>query len=264
LAFAKQFPHRILWIAGNHDVGVHEESDGSFSASVSPSEFVELLNRDDFCLPFRHAFGREYIRLSRGLPRAVLFPDGLLATHGGFPQADLQKGVASMTTRREKLAWLNSSKSLQDFTWTRITPRRQGKGEFYGYRDFAAFCALTKDFFPVSRLVTGHDHPTGGACAYPEWKTHPALSLKGFGFDDDYDVPEAFNSLYQDHLVVGRCRREDIPEVIRIPVDREDLSNFFREEIEPIFSSTNLHPSRFCPRFLLKLMTRRAAANSDC
>ena len=90
----------------------------------------------------------------------------------------------------------------------------------------------------MSRLVTGHDHPAGGADLHPEWKTHPALTLKGYGFAEDYEHSEAFNSRYQDDLVVGRCRRDDLPEVIRIPVDREDLSSFFQQEIALSFKAS--------------------------
>ena len=244
LATAKAFPDRILWLAGNHDVGIQERADKSFSASVLPSEFVDHLNEIDCWTPFRREFGREYIELVKDLPRAVLFPDGLLVTHGGFPLVDRQGDLAKLTTSQEKQAWLNSPEVLQDFTWTRITrypkriPNRESTGCSYGFKDFEAFCDATKDFFPVSRLVTGHDHPVGGADLHPEWKAHPALTLKGYGFADDYEHPEAFNSRYQDHLVVGRCRRDDLPEVIRVPVDREDLSSFFQQEIAPSFKAS--------------------------
>ena len=243
LALAKQFPDRILWLAGNHDVGIKEQPDKSFSASVVPSEFVDDLNKIDSWTPFRREFGREYIELVKDLPRAVLFPDGLLMTHGGFPLVDRQNELSALTTQDEKRVWINSPMALQDFTWTRITrypkriPNRESTGCSYGFKDFEAFCAATKDFFPTSSLVTGHDHPAGGADVHPEWKNHPALTLKGYGFADDYEHPEAFSSRYQEHLVVGRCRQGDIPEVIRIPVDREDLSRFFQQEIAPLFAS---------------------------
>ena len=244
LALAVKHPFKILWLAGNHDVGIQEQADKSFKASVSPSEFVVDLNKIDCWTPFRREFGREYIDLVKDLPRAVLFPDGLLVTHGGFPLVDRQSDLAKLTTLQEKQAWLNSPEALQDFTWTRITryskkiPNRIGTGCEYGFKDFEAFCEATRDFFPVSRLVTGHQHPAGGADLHPEWKTHPALTLKGYGFADDYEHPEAFNSRYQDHLVVGRCRLGDLPEVIRIPVDREDLSSFFQQEIAPSFKAS--------------------------
>jgi hypothetical protein len=244
LAYAKYFPNRILWLAGNHDVAVQEQADKSFSASVLPSEFLDHLNKIDSWTPFRREFGREYIELVKDLPRAALFPDGMLVTHGGFPLSDLQKELSEKVSLEEKQAWLNSPQALQDFTWTRITryPKRllnrPSKGCSYGFQDFEAFCNATKDFFPVSRLVTGHDHPTNGSDSHPEWKNHQALTLKGYGFAEAYDHPEAFNSRYQDNLVVGRCRRNDIPEVLTIPVSREDLTQFFQQEIAPLFPAS--------------------------
>ncbi len=243
MALAKEFPNRVLWLAGNHDVGVYELPDKSFASTVSPSEFVDHLNEVDQWTPFRREFGREYVELVKDLPRAALTPDGLLFTHGGVPHVDLQKELATKTTVAEKMEWLNSPQSLQDFTWTRITrypkriPNRSSTGCSYGYADFAAFCEATIDFFPVDRLVTGHEHPTGGADLHPEWKFNPALTLKGFGFGSHYENPEAFNSKYQDNLVVGKCRAGQLPEVVAIPFDKEDLNRFFEQEIAPAFAA---------------------------
>lgn len=242
LSLAKKFPDRILWLAGNHDVGVLEDKErGCFRSSVSPSEFLEHLNTVDSWTPFRRKFGQEYIELVAGLPRAVLSPDGLLMTHGGFPHTDLQKSLPECQTDEDRRAWLNSPQALDDFTWTRITryrakiPNRVSKGCQYGFADFDAFCTASEGFFPATRLVTGHDHPEGGVDEHPEWKQRPALTLTGFAFHANYDDPRAYNERYQQALVVGRCRTDDIPEVIRIPVDRTDLSQYFSAEIEPRF-----------------------------
>jgi hypothetical protein len=247
LAYAKRFPNRIMWLAGNHDVSIQELPDKSFWAAVEPSEFLEHLNRLDSWTPFRRRFGNEFIELVKDLPRAALSPDGLLFTHGGIPHVDLQKDLTTKVTTEERTTWLNSTEALQDFTWTRITrfprriPNRISTGCSYGYADFAAFCEATKDFFPATRLVTGHEHPTSGFDTHPEWKTLPALTLKGFGFANDYENAEAFNSHYLDNLVVGRCRRDDIPEVIQIPVDRNDLSAFFEKEITRWLQELHCH-----------------------
>ncbi len=236
---ASEYPDRIIWLAGNHDVAIsYMEDTNSFSSSVIPSEFVDHLNNVDSWTPFRRQFGSEYIELVRGLPRAVLFPDGLLATHGGFPHTDLQKELQECETMDEKKAWLNSPECLQDFTWTRITkyktkiPNRYSTGCSYGYGDFDAFCDATQDFFPTKRLVTGHDHPEGGYYTHEAWKATPALTLSGFAFDADCENKKAFNEWYQDYLVVARYRRDMTPEVIEIPVDRDDLGDYFTGEID--------------------------------
>lgn len=245
LAVARRHPKRILWLAGNHDIGVNQSSDGLFASTVFPAEFIDLLNEVDGESPKRRDLGVAYIDLASNLPRAALAPDGSLFVHGGIPLVDLQARVASLTTLREKVDWLNSDECLQDFTWTRITryrrkfPNRISTGCSYGYEDFAAFCGVTHDFFPASRLVTGHEHPRGGADLHKEWKDNPALTLKGFGFDNHYDRPEAFNALYEQSLVIGRCRNGELPEVVALPVDRVDLALFYDEKIAPRFCESS-------------------------
>lgn len=235
LHLAKEYPNKILWIAGNHDVGIsYNTAKNCFISSVSPSDFQENLNEVDAFFPFRRFLGREFVELVNGLPRAVLFPDGSLFTHGGFPHYDLQRNLSGCVGIEQQIAWLNSPECLQDFTWTRITgyptkiPNRSATGCSYGYRDFGAFCHATGDFFPTKRLVTGHDHPEGGFDLHPEWKDHLALTLTGCAFHADYDDPQAFNERYRDHLIIARCRENNIPEIIKIPVDRSDLADFIR------------------------------------
>lgn len=242
LNLANDYPQRILWIAGNHDEGVtYNEESNQFYSTVYPSEFINHLNAIDSWAPFRKMFGLEYIELVANLPRAVLLPDGTLITHGGFPLVDLQD---QLPETNDNVAWLNSPSALQDFTWTRITrykmklPNRASIGCSYGFDDFAKFCEATKTFFPTKRLVTGHNHPEGGYDKHPNWLTNPALTLTGYGFDDAYENPEAFNSLYRQVLIMGRCRQDSLPEVIEALVDRSDLDDFFSYAINPLFAKT--------------------------
>jgi hypothetical protein len=251
LALAHEYPQRVLWIAGNHDVGVSfDMARDRFHSTVSPSEFLDHLNQLDSWSPFRRKFGHEFIELVAGLPRAVLCPDGLLITHGGIPHTDLHTAVQECENVDDKRAWLNSPQALQDFTWTRISryrrkiPNRNSTGCSYGFEDFDAFCEAVQDFFPAARLVTGHDHPEGGVDTHEEWQSRPALTLTGFGFADDYEHPAAFNERYREHLLVGRCRKDEIPEVIRIPVMREDLQAYFKAEVGPLFPSQDMPPLR--------------------
>ena len=148
LNLANDYPQRILWIAGNHDVGItYTEQSDQFHSTVYPSEFINHLNHIDSWAPFRRMFGLEYIELVANLPRAVLLPDGTLITHGGFPLIDLQD---QLSDTNNNVAWLNSANALQDFTWTRISrykmklPNRASTGCSYGFDDFAKFCEATK------------------------------------------------------------------------------------------------------------------------
>ena len=245
LRISQLHPEQVLWIAGNHDIAFsHNEEENCFASSVSPAEFLDCLNNSTIESKYKD-FGREYIELTRDLPRAALLPDGLLLTHGGFPLTDLQQQLLECKDDNEKIQWLNSTAALQDFTWTRITsyrkklPNRNSKGCSYGYSDFEAFCEATKDFFPAKRLVTAHEHPAGGFDLHLAWKNNPALTLTGFGFHQNYDCAEAFSSRYRDNLIIARCRKDDIPEVIQIPVDRQNLQEYFEAEIAPRFQDPN-------------------------
>lgn len=243
LELAEKYPGRIAWIAGNHDVGVyfHEEKQ-CFLSTVVPSEFQAYLNREGEDRQARTKFGLDFIELVAGLPRALIFPDGLLVTHGGFPHTDLQKACAALPTPQEKRAWLNDPRCLEDFTWTRISgakakiPNRSSKGCEYGYADFASLCETLRDVIPVNRLVTGHDHPEGGFDEHPEWVLHPALTLTGFAFDHNCELEQAFSSGYLPYLVAGRMRVSERPEVLRIPVYANDLMAFHAAEVAPLFA----------------------------
>ena len=253
LAYAERFPNRIMWIGGNHDVSIQKGPDGSFFSTVAPAEFLKKLNNADEDKVVRQTLGDEFIELAKDLPRAALSPDGVLFTHGGFPLTDRHAELLTKKTNEEQMDWLNSDGALQDFTWTRITPRpkkipnRQSMGCSYGYADFAAFCEATKQFFPIKRLVNGHEHPTNGFDLHPEWKPYPAITFKGFGFANDYDNPDSYITNYQANLVVGRCRKDDVPEIINIPVDQRDLTNFFETKITEFFREIEQEVEKIAP-----------------
>ncbi len=244
LKLADDHPGRVLWLAGNHDVGVrYSDLTGTFRSAVDPAEFIEDLNGVDSFAPLRRAFGLEYIQLSEGLPRAAVMPDGLLLTHGGFPHVDLQAGFGALKHNDSPSAslekWLESEPVLKDFTNLRITkyrhktPNRLSTTCSYGYSDFAAFAQLMNGI-GVKRLVTGHQHPITGYDNHPHWASngHDALTLIGFGFADAYERHESYGVNYRRTLYVGHCRRNDIPEVLSIPVDVPDLLAFCEAEIK--------------------------------
>lgn len=248
LKLADDHPNRVLWLAGNHDVGVRFDAQmGMFRSTVEPAEFVSDLNVVDSFAPLRRSFGLEYIELSHGLPRAAVMPDGLLLTHGGFPHTDLQPEFAGMTLNTDRRRWLESEPVIRDFTHLRITryptrrPNRLSISCSYGYKDFEAFCQAM-NAYNVKRLVTGHQHAEGGYDDHPDWAKsgNEALTLTGFGFADAYDRPESYAANYRRHLVTARCRPDQLPELISIAVDQADLRKFFDEEIVkmPRFAAT--------------------------
>ena len=229
LEWGLRHPGRLAWIAGNHDIAFDlPEGQTFFSTLVSPAELLQVINKVDELQGFRLKLGRFVVELGKRLPRAMLFPDGLLATHGGFPLADLHAAGAATETEADYLAWLNSPACLKDFTWTRIhrapkkLPDRYSTGSQYGFKDFEAFCALKPEWFPVQRMVTGHEHPADGHAVHASYKVNPALTLVGFGFDDLRPMPHAYRH-YHEALYIGQGRSGELPTVLTVPVDQQEL-----------------------------------------
>lgn len=232
LDWGLRHPGRLAWIAGNHDLAFSLDGAGRFSSAVQPAELLDVLNQWDLFTGYRRALGRFLIDLARRLPRAILFPDGLLATHGGFPLRDLHPEGAAAPDEAAFLAWLNTDACLKDFTWTRIhsarrkIPDRYVSGAQYGFTDFEAFCALQPDWFPVKRMITGHEHPALGFILHRTYQLNPALTLLGFGFEDLMPMPEAYRH-YRDHLYLGRGREGELPDIISIEVNRGELEMLY-------------------------------------
>ena len=222
-------PGRLAWIAGNHDIAFDLPDGGAhFTAVVSPAELLDVLNGDDALQGFRRELGRFFVELGRRLPRALLFPDGLLATHGGFPLVDLQAQGREIADEATYLEWLNSGACLKDFTWTRISrvpkriPDRYSTGSQYGFKDFEAFCALKPEWFPIQRLITGHEHPADGYAVHATYKVNPALTLVGFGFDDLKPMPAAYRH-YTKELHIAQGKAGELPVVLPVAVDRQEV-----------------------------------------
>lgn len=252
LDWGLRHPGRLAWIAGNHDLAFALNDAGWFSSTVQPAELLAVLNPRDLFSGYRRALGRFLIDFARRLPRAILFPDGLLATHGGFPLRDLHPAGAAAPDEASFLAWLNSDACLKDFTWTRIhaarrkIPDRYVSGAQYGYTDFEAFCALQPDWFPVRRLITGHEHPARGYTLHGTYQVNPALTLLGFGFDDLKPMPEAYRH-YRDHLYLGRGVADALPALIPLPVDRGELAMLYPTLAPPPAPEAEATPSAPVP-----------------
>ena len=238
LEWGLRHPGRLAWIAGNHDIAFDlPEGQRFFSSLVSPAELLQQINVDDGLGGFRRELGRFFVDLGKRLPRALLFPDGLLATHGGFPLVDLQALGGGIDTEEAYLEWLNSPPCLKDFTWTRVhrapkkVPDRHSTGAQYGFRDFEAFCALKPDWFPVQRMITGHEHPADGHAVHATYKINQALTLVGFGFKDQLPMPQAYRH-YAEKLHIGQGRSGELPAVLIVPVDRQELDWMYPPDVE--------------------------------
>jgi hypothetical protein len=231
LEWGIEHPGRLAWIAGNHDIAFSCNEAGDFTSSVSPSEFLQVLNANDAFASTRRRIGRFFVEIARRLPRAFLFPDGLLATHGGFPLSDLHSEGESKNDEQSYIDWLNSEPCLSDFTWTRITrhpkktPDRYSRGSQYGFKDFEAFCQLRPDWFPVRHMINGHEHPRDRYDSHPNYKVNRALTLVGLGFNDFLSAPASYRD-YTQALCLGQGVVNEIPIVLTIPVEPTELELF--------------------------------------
>ena len=153
-------PDRVCLLAGNHDEALRPfAGEPPFVSSVNPGEFATWLSARSSDVTVSQV-AHTYIGLVRHAPRAIFFPDGLLATHAGIPHTDLWPSLASA-------ADLEAPACLADFAWNRLSedrpikrPNRASKGCEVGYQNFFDFCALASNLLgrPVNRLIRGHDH----------------------------------------------------------------------------------------------------------
>ena len=168
-------PESVCLIAGNHDEALGHDGE-RFTATVSPSDFAELLNEKLEQEEIVRA-GMLAIRLIAAAPRALFFPDGLLVAHGGFPLRDLHDDLLAHAN------W-NDPRALTDFVWTRAHPKartkmpnRASRGSQFGHEDFAAFCRVATQLGrPVTHMVRGHDHVDERWAVFPAYAAHPMLT----------------------------------------------------------------------------------------
>lgn len=229
-------PGRLAWIAGNHDIAFSITEQGTFKAMVSPAELLDVINRNDLFSGFRRQLGEFFVSVAQGLPRALLFPDGLLATHGGIPLVDLHAQGSAAQDKQTFMDWLNSPACLKDFTWTRIhrapkkMPDRHSTGSQYGFRDFEAFCQLKPEWFPVARMVNGHEHPRDGFARHSSYVVKPALTMLGLGFDEMRPMPGAYAN-YTDTLHLAQGVPDALPVVHPVPVILDELAMIYGDTV---------------------------------
>lgn len=173
-------PGRIGYIAGNHDVALNmrPEPECVFSSSVSPSDFADYLNDhgDD---PDVGELGKLVVQFLQVAPRAIFFPDGLIAAHAGVPLGIRWEHIKS-------IADLERDDCLQDFTWTRAherarkkIPNPTSKTSEFGFEDFSAFCEFVTSSLGIeaTSIVRGHDHFEAGYSIYPKWTRNQCVTV---------------------------------------------------------------------------------------
>ena len=218
-------PKRFLWIMGNHDEALSvDKATGNFRTSVEPAEFLEELKRPTAWATQEQLdrWGKLFINVAQRLPRAVVFSDGLLATHGGIPLSDHWDRLKSIEA-------FHTEQCLRDFTWTRaankprslfdIDRRRMGSSDFqYGFKDMDDFCAKCGVLFnktQIKRVVRGHDHVEHGVDKPSGFVKTPLLTINGFGFN--YLTNDPMN--YRAKLALGVYRNGETPTIEDIPLE---------------------------------------------
>lgn len=233
LEAVEQYPGRILWLLGNHDEGLYfnPKLEKHFASSVEPAEFADYLNtRCDGADPEQQrGWGNLFIDVARRLPRAMLFPDGLLATHGGIPLQDRWETLKTLEA-------FHHQRSLGDFTWSRATDypsklgwkydpaRRATSSAFdFGYKDLEGFCKAVETIFPVKRIVRGHDHVADGFEQPAKYKAVPLLTVNGFGFN--YLTNSAAH--YRPRLALGVAVANELPRCEEVPYSPEEYAAIY-------------------------------------
>ena len=218
-------PESICFIAGNHDESLGYNG-ARFTATVSPSQFSDFLN-ENLAHEWIGRVGKLLVRLTARAPRALFFPDGLLAVHGGFPLADLHARLA------ETRNW-NDPECLTDFVWSRAHPRarkkmpnRMSRGSQFGYEDFAAFCAVSATLGrPVTHMVRGHDHVDERYEIYPAYAKTPVLTTISIS----RKLAREMFGPYARVPTLARWIRGSLPQVHRLHIPEAIIRECFPEE----------------------------------
>ena len=223
-------PDRVCLVAGNHDEALRCDG-GVFTSDVSPSDFDDWLNEhhEDGDAAKRE-IGPLVIELFRRVPRALFFPDGLLAVHGGIPQSDIWPRLSSHGD-------LNDPLCLQDFVWTRAherakkrCPNRCSRSAEFGRQDFEGFCELTRFLpAPVERMIRGHDHFDERYCLYDKYEKNRVLAINTLS----RRLPREWRGPLERSPCVARWVPGQVPEVHRIEIPAEAIRAIYGAEESP-------------------------------
>ena len=229
---------RVCLLAGNHDESLGYNG-ARFTATVAPSDFCDFLNHN-LAHEWIARVGKLAIRLVAQAPRALFFPDGLLAVHGGFPLTDLHEDLARTGD------W-NHPQCLTDFVWARAHPRarrklpnRTTRGSQFGYEDFAAFCTLSATLGrAVTHMVRGHDHVDERYEIYPAYKDHPVLTTVSLSRRLERELFGSFVRV----PTVARWVRGALPQIYRLHIPESHIRGCYPEAIAEDVVSTVPEPS---------------------
>lgn len=234
-----QRPGAVCLLAGNHDEALSYDGERFASATI-PGDFADWLNLRSADEWTRRA-GQAAIGLFTKAPRALFFPDGLLAAHGGVPLVDLHEGLKASRN------W-NDPACLADFVWTRAhptarrkLPNRFSRGSQFGYEDFSDFCALATELGrPVTHMVRGHDHVEERFAVYPAYGRNPILTTVALS-----------RRLMRESLggparvpTVARYVHGSLPQVHRLHIPEAMIQELYAPELSGAGEAGSANPER--------------------
>ena len=217
-------PYRILWIAGNHDIGLRfDESNQLFVSTVEPAEFSSWLNEHKEFTDI----GKLFIEISSILPHAIYFKDGLCVVHGGVPGKEQLPSIVSLQD-------LSSQISLDAYACNRINPDKpRARGRELGWDNLCSFFEKASELlgFKVQRVLRGHDHcEEERHLFFEKYKNNPVLtfvSLSTWTPDEIY-FKNYFKTL-KTSLITTHHRANLLPEVVEIIIPQGLLNAFWEE-----------------------------------
>ena len=222
IAYVLKYPGQILWIAGNHDIGLrYNEDSKKFISTVEPSEFSSCLNEH----PEYTDLGQFFIDIAQYLPRALFLGDGLCVVHGGVPG---KEQLASIVELRD----LNSPIVLDAYSSNRINPDKpRARGKELGWENVHSFLEKVTSLldFSVTKILRGHDHcEKNRYMFYEKYKENPVLtfvSLSAWTADEIY-----FRNLYQTigtSLLVAHHHKGLLPEIVELKIPEKLITEFW-------------------------------------
>ena len=142
IQFANVHPGKVFWIAGNHDVPYQDSL-----TAVAPV--------------IENAAMKGFEEAMRTLPVIAWFPNGIVATHGGWTQNTLPTPPlpgTQLTDKQKQILQTTRLRDLTAFTDKQVLddlPSFQPEDLIYPESDSSRPAA-------INLLIRGHDHPTEG------------------------------------------------------------------------------------------------------
>lgn len=166
IALARQYPGRILWLAGNHDVAFrYDEGTAQFASGVDPADFKDWLNKHLAEDPGLLEEGRALAHIIQNLPILLVLGDHWVS-HGGVPQSDEVENFTDFGALTQPMT--------EDCVWSRMRdmreklPNRSHRGAEVGYENARRFFAKVFDVTGLSlrHIVCAHQHEQRNGIAY--------------------------------------------------------------------------------------------------